>query len=69
MSNTATQQSVTLISQNDIYPDDGFMTQEMRNHRHDHRRGVVWLSGLSGSGKSTICSHALLAYIDDEFRL
>lgn len=56
MSNTVSQQSVTLMSQNDIYPHDGFVTQDMRNRRHGHRSGVVWLTGLSGSGKSTIAT-------------
>ena len=56
MSNTAAQKSVTLISKNEIYPHQGFVTTEMRNHRHGHRSGVIWLTGLSGSGKSTIAT-------------
>lgn len=37
-----------------IYPHNGTVTREMRNHRQGHRSGVIWLTGLSGAGKSTI---------------
>ena len=36
----------------------GQITSEERTHRNGHRGAVVWLTGLSGSGKSTV-AHAL----------
>ncbi len=37
-----------------IYPNRGKVTAEQRETRNGHMGGVVWLTGLSGSGKSTI---------------
>jgi len=37
-----------------IYPHKGFVTRETRNTELGHESGVLWLTGLSGSGKSTI---------------
>ena len=39
-----------------IHPDRGFITREKRNHELGHKSGVVWLTGLSGSGKSTVAN-------------
>lgn len=36
-----------------------------REQRHGHRGGIVWLTGLSGSGKSTIAAHLERALFDD----
>lgn len=33
---------------------DGYVTREERLQRYGHRSGVVWFTGLSASGKSTI---------------
>jgi len=33
---------------------DGYVTREDRERLHGHKGAVVWLTGLSGSGKSTI---------------
>ena len=46
-----------VISGNIVWS-DGEITQERRTLRNGHKPAVVWLTGLSGSGKSTI-AHAL----------
>lgn len=33
------------------------VTRQQREARHGHRAAVVWLTGLSGAGKSTIAAH------------
>lgn len=37
-----------------IYLHQGFITRDKRNQELGHQSGVVWLTGLSGPGKSTI---------------
>ena len=39
---------------NNIFWSEGDITAERRNRRNGHRGAVVWLTGLSGAGKSTI---------------
>ncbi len=39
-----------------IFPHDSKIGREQRNQRFGHKSGVVWLTGLSGSGKSTIAT-------------
>ncbi len=39
-----------------IYPHDSKVGRDQRNQRFGHQSGVVWLTGLSGSGKSTIAT-------------
>lgn len=39
-----------------IHPHEGFISREKRNIELGHKSGVVWLTGLSGSGKSTVAS-------------
>ena len=56
MKTTCSKQPVTLIKQANIYPDRGLVTRSERNQRHGHHSGVIWLTGLSGAGKSTIAS-------------
>ncbi len=36
---------------------DGYVKREERNKAYGHKSGVVWLTGLSASGKSTIAHH------------
>jgi adenylylsulfate kinase len=36
---------------------NGFVTQKNREELHGHKGAVVWLTGLSSSGKSTIAHH------------
>ena len=33
---------------------DGYVSREKREHLHGHRGAVIWFTGLSASGKSTI---------------
>lgn len=40
----------------DIHPHEGFITRDKRNTELGHKSGVIWLTGLSGAGKSTIAS-------------
>ena len=39
-----------------LHPHSGKIAQREREQRHGHRGGVVWLTGLSASGKSTIAT-------------
>lgn len=39
-----------------IHPHQGFITRDKRNLELGHKSGVLWLTGLSGSGKSTIAN-------------
>ena len=43
-------------SVNNIHPHQGFVTRAKLNIDLGHKSGVVWLTGLSGAGKSTIAS-------------
>ncbi len=43
---------------NNIYPHQGFVSRKKRNQQFGHESGVVWLTGLSGAGKSTIATLA-----------
>lgn len=43
-------------NETNIHPHQGFITREKRNHELGHKSGVVWLTGLSGAGKSTIAT-------------
>ena len=43
-------------SQSNIHPHESFVTRDKRNIELGHKSGVVWLTGLSGAGKSTIAS-------------
>lgn len=42
----------------------GTVSRESRELRNNHKSGVFWLTGLSGSGKSTI-AHEVEAYLFD----
>ena len=42
--------------ESNIHPHEGFITRSKRNQELGHQSGVVWLTGLSGSGKSTIAN-------------
>src|SRR5271170_2367024 len=39
-----------------LHPMSGKISSHERERRHGHRGGVVWLTGLSASGKSTIAT-------------
>jgi len=42
------------IAHDNIFPHGSFISRNMRNRRLGHQSGVIWLTGLSGAGKSTI---------------
>ncbi|MEP6698829.1 MAG: adenylyl-sulfate kinase [Verrucomicrobiota bacterium] len=42
------------IKSENIFWDEGTITVGVRSTRYGHRSAVIWLTGLSGSGKSTI---------------
>ncbi len=42
--------------ESNIHPHQGFITREKRNGELGHKSGVVWLTGLSGAGKSTVAN-------------
>ena len=55
--NTVTCEKVLNIpNETNIHPHQGFVTRDKRNQVMGHKSGVVWLTGLSGAGKSTIAS-------------
>lgn len=43
-------------TQTNIFPDGSKISRLQRNERFGHQSGVLWLTGLSGSGKSTIAT-------------
>lgn len=51
-----TCQTLNIPNENNIHPHEGFITRVKRNKELGHKSGVVWLTGLSGAGKSTIAS-------------
>jgi len=36
---------------------NGYLTREDRERLHGHKGAVIWFTGLSASGKSTIARH------------
>jgi bifunctional enzyme CysN/CysC len=44
------------IKSKNIFWTDGKVTREARERRHAHKGAVIWLTGLSGAGKSTIAT-------------
>ncbi len=46
------------LNEPDVIWHQALITREMRKELNGHRSAIVWLTGLSGSGKSTI-AHAL----------
>ena len=48
--------SISNSKDSNIHPHQGFVTRVKRNLEQGHKSGVVWLTGLSGSGKSTIAN-------------
>jgi bifunctional enzyme CysN/CysC len=44
------------VESDDLYPTTGPVTLAERERRNGHAAAIVWLTGLSGSGKSTIAS-------------
>lgn len=56
--NSETCQSLvfTKTKENNIHPHQGYVTREKRNEELGHKSGVIWLTGLSGAGKSTIAT-------------
>ena len=54
--NTNRRQKV--LHESNIYPVGTDVTRQLRNQRFGHLSGVIWMTGLSGSGKSTIAKRA-----------
>ncbi len=50
-----------------IYPHAGLVSKSARNQAQGHRSGVVWLTGMSGAGKSTIASQVERALFQDDY--
>ena len=53
---TCEKLNINTPRENNIHPHQGFVTREKRNIELGHKSGVVWLTGLSGAGKSTIAN-------------
>lgn len=47
---------LSISKENNIHPHQGLITRDKRNLECGHQSGVVWMTGLSGSGKSTIAN-------------
>ncbi|MGF1463400.1 MAG: adenylyl-sulfate kinase [Maricaulaceae bacterium] len=50
----ANQRDVTTPKSTNIYKIDTTVTRDLRERRNGHKGGVLWLTGLSGAGKSTV---------------
>lgn len=59
------KKSITSIKQANIFPHQTLVSRELRNTTVGHKSGVVWLTGLSGSGKSTIATGVERQLFDD----
>jgi len=46
-----------LVEKNNITWFNGYLTREDREKLHGHKGAVIWFTGLSASGKSTIARH------------
>lgn len=42
---------------NNVIWQDGYLRREERNRLNNHKSGLIWFTGLSGSGKSTIAHY------------
>lgn len=49
--------SKTHPKDNNLTWQDGYLTREDRERLHGHKGAVIWFTGLSASGKSTIARH------------
>ncbi len=47
---------------------DYIVSREMRNHKNSHKSVVLWFTGLSGSGKSTIANKVEEALFQDNLK-
>ena len=56
MNQATCEKSVNISNDKNIHPHQGFVTRHKRNQELGHKSGVVWLTGLSGAGKSTIAN-------------
>lgn len=54
MEGYANQRDVTTPKSTNIYKIDTTVTRDLRERRNGHKGGVLWLTGLSGAGKSTV---------------
>ena len=46
-----------LVAKNNVTWFNGYLTREDREKLHGHKGAVIWFTGLSASGKSTIARH------------
>lgn len=61
------KQSTAADRPNHIYPHAGLVSKSARNQASGHRSGVIWLTGMSGAGKSTIASNVEHALFRDDY--
>jgi bifunctional enzyme CysN/CysC len=45
-----------IVKSTNIHPHESKINRQQRNQRFGHQSGVLWLTGLSGAGKSTIAT-------------
>lgn len=58
MSTQVLEKPIALIGKSNVFPHRGIVSRSLRNQRSNHKSGVIWLTGLSGAGKSTIAISA-----------
>ena len=57
-----------MIKNNFVIRHRGYIQKEDRNRLNRHDSGVIWFTGLSASGKSTIAHHVEKILYDEEIR-
>ncbi len=57
LKNYPDQREKKYISKNNITPESYSITEIDRSIKFNHRPGIIWLTGLSGAGKSTIAKN------------
>ncbi len=56
---------LTLMKSPNVVWHDGYITREDRNNAYGHKSGIIWFTGLSASGKSTV-AHLLEKMLFEE---
>lgn len=57
MRSSGIKMSEEISKDNNLTWFDGYLTREERERLHGHKGAVIWFTGLSASGKSTIAHH------------
>ena len=69
LKNFPDQRELPSQSKNNILPEEFFVSEIDRSVMLKHRPGIIWLTGLSGSGKSTIAKGVEKKLFSDHFNV